>query len=1310
MRNFPADKSSEDVGMPGTRRRQDAAVFPSSRAHRARTLIDVIWETIATNAELPAIDDGISCLTYGALGSGMKALARRLWALGIGAGDRVGVRAPSGSSDLYVAILGIMASGAAYVPVEMDEPNERAKTVWSEAGVCAVIGEHLEITLVPERRARGHCREPHPDDDAWIIFTSGSTGRPKGVAVTHRSAAAWADAEADLFCRDKPLGPGDRVLAGLSVAFDASCEEMWLAWRNGACLVPARRTIVRSGADLGRWLVERHITTVSTVPTLAALWPADALDGIRLLILGGEACPPALMSRLAGSRREVWNTYGPTEATVISCGAMFDGTEPNRIGLPLPGWDLAVVGADGNPVCWGEVGELVIGGVGLGRYLDATEDAAKFAPMAGLGWSRAYRSGDLVLADPLGLVFRGRADDQVKLAGRRVELGEIDGALTHLPNVRAAASAVRTTSSGNRVLVGYLVPASGTDIDLMAARSRLMDVLPMQLVPTLGVVQSLPITASGKVDRKALPWPLPGGLTADSGLELSGTSAWLAEQWTEVLGPTPLTMHSDFFALGGGSVAAAQLISLVRTRHPEASIADIYAIPGLGQMADHLDSLTAPKWDKRERTSTPAWTGLLQVPLILGLYYVNGLKYLTGLAVASLFLQMAGATWVPNPPLLPTVAAWFVLFSAPSRVVIAAGCARFLTHGIRPGSFPRGGLVHVRIWAAERIVAYCALESLMGTPFAYWYARAVGCRLGRGVHLDAMPPVTGMAEIGHNASIERGVDMAGYWIDGSTVTIAPIKVGSHATVAARSTLLPGAHVGAAAEVAPGTCVSGFVPDGQHWTGSPMRHVGVAGKGWPETPAPRRPERVEGFRYPLSLFALAPLMALSALPAELLIFVAGRGSGSLEDMLHTVAVWTPLAVILTTVTYLILTAVLVRLLSRLIAPGFHPADGPAAWAAWLTDLLLKRAHKLAYAVYASLFTPGWMRLLGAKVGKRVEISTVETMPHLTKLLDCSFLADHSLVSFKRVRGGWLQFGQSSVGEKSFLGNSAVMGPGRHMPDKSLIAVLSSAPDDMPEGTSWFGRPPILLTRPVDHSDPSRTYNPPRRLRAARGAVEACRIVPYIITAWLGLLAVFLLASIYSQSGLMITILLSGPALLSTAVTSCLVALAAKWALVGRFRPSAHPLWSSFVWRNELADVFTESLAGELIGMSVGTPIINLWLRGMGTKVGRRVWCETRRLPEFDLITLRDGVTINRGCVLQTHLFHDRIMRMDEIDLGMNSTLGPNSIVLPGSSLGTGATVGAASLVMRSEAIPPDSKWAGNPLHIWIPPHPAPNDEK
>ena len=199
-----------------------------------------------------------------------------------------------------------------------------------------------------------------------------------------------------MFLQDSPIGPGDRVLAGLSVAFDASCEEMWLAWGHGACLVPAPRSLVRTGMDLGPWLVAQEVTVVSTVPTLAALWPAEALEPVRLLVFGGEACPPELAERLVTPEREVWNTYGPTEATVVACGARLDGTAPIRIGLPLDGWDLAVVGADDQPVAAGETGQLIIGGVGLARYLDPAKDAEKYAAMPTLGWDRAYRSGDLV--------------------------------------------------------------------------------------------------------------------------------------------------------------------------------------------------------------------------------------------------------------------------------------------------------------------------------------------------------------------------------------------------------------------------------------------------------------------------------------------------------------------------------------------------------------------------------------------------------------------------------------------------------------------------------------------------------------------------------------------------------------------------------------------------------------------------------------------------------------------------------------------------------------------------------------------------
>ena len=430
----------------------------SGQAPPPRTLIDILYATAARYPDAPGIDDGEVQLTYSEIIADIEEGVRWLSGRGIGRGDRIGIRMPSGSYSLYMAILSVLACGAAYVPVDADDPEERAELVFGEAAVAGVITE-AGLTRGPGVSRGWTAATPVVGDDAWIIFTSGSTGVPKGVAVTHRNAAAFIDAEARMFLQQNPIGPGDRVLAGLSVAFDASCEEMWLAWRHGACLVPAPRALVRSGMDLGPWLVSRDITVVSTVPTLAALWPAEALEAVRLLIFGGEACPPELAERLAVDGREVWNTYGPTEATVVACGARLDGRSPVSIGLPLAGWDLVVVDNTGAPVELGGVGELVIGGVGLARYLDPDKDAEKYAPMPSLGWSRAYRSGDLVRLEPEGLYFQGRADDQVKVGGRRIELGEVDSALVNLPGVSGGAAAVRKTASGTPVLVGYIASA-----------------------------------------------------------------------------------------------------------------------------------------------------------------------------------------------------------------------------------------------------------------------------------------------------------------------------------------------------------------------------------------------------------------------------------------------------------------------------------------------------------------------------------------------------------------------------------------------------------------------------------------------------------------------------------------------------------------------------------------------------------------------------------------------------------------------------------------------------------------------------------
>ncbi|GAA1651389.1 Pls/PosA family non-ribosomal peptide synthetase [Actinoplanes couchii] len=1265
------------------------AVFHSPSAPMRRTLIDLLDATVQAHGDSPAIDTGSRMLTYRQLAAEIETLRATLTTHGIGVGDRVGIRIASGTVDLYLGILGVLAAGAAYVPVDADDPDERAELVFAEAGVCAVLGDGLTVTM--KRTPEGKTGEPGLTDDAWIIFTSGSTGTPKGVAVSHGSAAAFVDAEAQLFLADddvEPLGPADRVLAGLSVAFDASCEEMWLAWRHGTCLVPAARSLVRSGVDLGPWLAEQRITVVSTVPTLAALWPAEALEDVRLLIFGGEACPPELAERLAVEGRELWNTYGPTEATVVACAARLTGAGPVRIGLPLAGWELVVVDAAGEPVRMGETGELVIGGVGLARYLDAAKDAEKFAPLPSMDWARAYRSGDIVRAEPEGLLFLGRGDEQVKLGGRRIELGEVDAALQALPGVAGAAAAVKRTAGGNQLLVGYLVPHDPDDFDTTAATDRIREQLPAALVPLLAVIDGLPTRTSGKVDRAALPWPL--AITTADPDELTDTEEWLAGGWEEILGLRPAEASADFFSSGGGSLNAAQLVAWIRQTHPQVSVADIYQNPRLSQMAIVLQGLDTTTTARREVAPTPKRAGLVQALLTLPMLALVGLRWLTVLAA----LGKATA-------LLPTVswwwlaASWLVLFSPPGRILLSAGVARMLLRGVGPGKYPRGGGVHLRLWAAERFAELTGATGIGGAGWMTTYAKLLGARLGRDVDLHSAPPVTGLLKLGRGAAIEPEVDLSGYWVDGDVVRVGTVRVGAGGRVGARSTLMPGARVGKGAKIGAGSTVTGAVPANERWAGSPA--VPVSGKGgtaWPvQRPAKSRfSARSWTLVYSLTAQLLSLLPVVAAVPALALL-----GWGLTSD---TLLFAVPGAAVAYLTAYAMLVLIFVRLLSVGLRTGFHPVQGRVAWQVWTTEHLMGMARVALFPIYSSLFTPVWLRLLGAKVGRGTEISTVLAVPAMTTVDDGAFLADDTMVATYELDHGWLRVAPARIGKQAFLGNSGMAAPGRSVPKRGLVGVLSSAPRKAKKGSSWLGAPPMPLRRIEQTADTGRTFDPPTRLKVARALVELCRVIPVMLA---GVLAVGVLAAltlIWQTFGGWIAVAAAGPVLFAGAITGALLATAAKWLLVGRFRSGERALWTSFVWRNELADTFVEVLASPwLFRLAAGTPLLTLWLRTLGAKIGRGVWLETLWLPEFDLVTLGDGATVNRGCVVQTHLFHDRIMSMDEVTLAAGATLGPHGIVLPGASIGARTTVGPGSLVTRGDAVPDDSRWLGNPVATW-----------
>jgi non-ribosomal peptide synthetase-like protein len=1286
----------------------------SAAAPPARTLVDILHDTAQTFPEASALDDGQKSLSYSELMAHVRGFAATLTAAGLGPGDKIGVRVPSGSNDLYIAILAILSIAAAYVPVDADDPEERARLVFGEAKVSAVVTKDRRIEMSGDRLT------PHPaprgpvlDDDSWVIFTSGSTGTPKGVAVRHRSSAAFVDAEARLFLQQDPIGPQDRVLAGLSVAFDASCEEMWLAWRHGGCLVPAPRALVRSGMDLGPWLINHGITVVSTVPTLAALWPVEALENVRLLIFGGEACPPELAERLAVDGREVWNTYGPTEATVVACAAPLGGDGPVRIGLPLDGWDLAVVDAAGAPVAEGETGELIIGGVGLARYLDPAKDAEKYAPMPSLGWERAYRSGDLVRYEEAGLIFQGRADEQVKLGGRRIELGEIDAALQALPGVAGAAAAVRTTAAGNQILVGYLAPAGTGDIDLAASRELLAESLPAALIPLLTVVDSLPTKTSGKVDRHSLPWPLAGAGAADADkapLNLPEDAHWVVEQWESVLGSSVTSLDADFFAYGGGSLAAAQLVSALRVRYPTITVAEIYATPRIGALIDVArqslpeGGVQGPAAERRVRP-TSRKSQIFQTLMGIFLNILVGMRWLTYLMAANhLLANFAGFAAAPVVSWWWILASWLVFVSPPGRMGISILAARTLLRGVGPGTYPRSGKVHLKLWLAEQIQDLSGAISLASAPWVPYYARALGAKIGNNVHLHSLPPVTGLLSLGSGCNIEPEVDLSAWWIDGDYVHIGAIHVGAGATVGSRSTLMPGTSIGAGARVEPGSAVLGKVKAGHLVAGSPAERRGKARNGWPETPSSHHLIGrlwFAAFAAASALLALIPYISAFVAAIVLLAFIEGRTS--LEDAFPEILLAIPLAALAWFVCNLLLILATTRMLGVGLKEGYYRVRSRVGWQVWATERVLDMARDLLFPIYASLFTPVWLRLLGAKVGRNVEASTVLLLPRMTTIGEGAFLADDTMVASYELGGGWMKIAPAKIGKRSFLGNSGMTAAGRSVPKNSLVAVLSATPAKAKSGTSWLGSPPVRLRRTAVDADQSLTFNPPPALKTKRALWELCRLVPVILTVGIAVGIMLVLDWIATETSYWLAAVLGGVVVLAAGAVAAASSVAAKWILVGRIKAGEHPLWSSFIWRNEVVDTFIEMVSAPWFARSAsGTPALVWWLRALGAKIGRGTWCESYWLPEADLVTLGESSTVNRGCVVQTHLFHDRIMSIDTVVLGDGATMGPHGVILPRASIGAGGTVGPASLVMRGETVPAGTYWMGNPVSPWAGP--------
>ncbi|HWO17375.1 MAG TPA: amino acid adenylation domain-containing protein [Kofleriaceae bacterium] len=593
---------------------QSAADYP--RGSRVEELI------LATARRVPdrvAVTNRGKTLTYGQLAGRGAAIAAALRARGVRPGDRVGLLVER-DLDLTPSILGTLWAGAAYVPLDPSFPTERLRFMVEDAAVtaivttggiaptaAAVIGAVPVVLLgdVPAQAEAAPTVTGATEEAAYIIYTSGSTGKPKGVRVPHRSAVNLLTSVA----REPGMSERDVVLAVTTLSFDIAVSELILPLVVGAKIVLADRSEVTDGQKLRQLVVREGVTFIDATPATWRLLRAAGWEGDPKIrsICTGEAMPRDLAADLA-PRVELWNGYGPTETTVWSSFHRVDDPDgPILIGHPVANTTLHVLDEDLQPVPVGIVGELFIGGDGVTLgYLDRPElTAERFLPdhTRDVPGAKLYRTGDLARwrVQPGGrgaLECLGRTDFQVKLRGYRIELGEIEVALARHPAIAHAAVITREDRPGDVRLIGYYVPKEGAAPPDEALKEHLGKTLPEYMIPSRFVsLAAMPLTGSGKVDRKALPAPSSARpeLAQPYRAPANDREATICRAFGEVLGIDQVSALDGFFELGGNSLLSLRLLARLRDAGlPELSPATFFAAPSPAALARAVDGQAAP--------------------------------------------------------------------------------------------------------------------------------------------------------------------------------------------------------------------------------------------------------------------------------------------------------------------------------------------------------------------------------------------------------------------------------------------------------------------------------------------------------------------------------------------------------------------------------------------------------------------------------------------------------------------------------------------------------------------------------------------
>jgi len=1303
---------------------------------REETLADIFRATVLRLPKATAIISQERKISYAEADEISDQIAAELIRRGAKPGKVVGLYFTRGVN-LLLSQIAITKTGATWLPFDSETPKDRIATCLADCkAIGLLVDEDVEERVAgipqpvwsmsdapfqqPLKKPLVAPKGQTPDHNAYLIYTSGSTGTPKGIAITHRNICHYLRASNSIF----GITSKDVMFQGCSAAFDLSMEEIWVPYLAGAALWVVTPEILADTENLPRRMRDAGVTAIDTVPTLLSMFAED-VETLRVIIVGGEACPPSLVDRFAKKGRRLFNSYGPTEATVVATIAELSKGDVVTIGKPIPNYTAYIVNEQMQPVAPGQQGELLIGGPGVAAgYLGRPElTAEKFIrnPFSKTAPDKIlYRSGDAVNIDEEGrIVFQGRIDDQVKIRGFRVELGEIESAVGEYPNIEHAAVVLRKDHGLDR-LVAFIAPRKDATPDIHALREGLRKRLPPYMVPAIfEIIAEVPRLTSGKVDRKTLKNVPLASAMADESQSDQGQNAVedvLIDAAKSTFPGQPITRDADFFTdLGGHSLLAAQFISKVRLSKYGQTITlqDMYAgrtVEAIGKLliargalddADTLQSHAAPDRPSLQRRF---WCGVAQaavMPLILTLQAAPWLAIFVSYSLLS----------TDEASLRGDFLSVFVAYMAVTLFnYIFVPVAKFLIlRQTKPGIYPLYGTYYFRVWLVQRLTSLVHLKWMQGTPVLRFYMRLLGAKVGSDALIaDFNAGAIDLVSIGEHSSIGGKVIIDNTRASGGSYIIGPVVIGDDVSIGSSSVIEHDVVIGNGVELADlSSLMAGtHVPAFESWSGSPAKKIAdLRPEDLPESAmASRTVQNLQSAFYVFLLLMMPPIGILPIVPAfrlmELFDSFLNPLFGGINSNWYYPLIALPAAFAMVVLTCLFIVAVRWIILPRL-KPGIYSVYGSIYIRKWIVTLATEVMLDTLSSIFATIYMRAWYRLMGTKIGAGSEIST--NLGGRYDLIDIgpgNFIADDVQLGDEAMRRNWMTLGTIKTGSKVFIGNEAVIPMNYVVESGALIGVKSRPPEggEVGESETWFGSPPIKFpARQTFSATDAATFKPSSWMMISRALFEALNIsLPTALFISLATYGMELLNEPVNEGSWMEAIAMCIIAVLVIDLAQVFIAVLVKWVSMGVYRPTIKPMWSWWALRTEAVSVMYWGMAGKSILEHLrGTPFLPWALRLFGVKIGKGVFMDANDITEFDCVEIGDFATINSLACLQTHLYEDRLMKVGRIKIGKDVTIGAGSTVLYDTSVGDGAQIGPLTLVMKGEALPSRSSWVGAP---------------